>query len=239
MAEADWTELVNSLGTSSVSRGVTHGIARPPGGGNFLYGFNSRVNDQGVVGLYATPTVGTNFAPMLKGGRISAAIQRGVSSGAINFAPMLYLCLRDHQVEDLGYILGLSDEDPHHIVLRKGRLTEGVPDSAVGSDGILRKSVETHLAGEFLQLRLDAIVNLDGDTILSVKKNDLTAPGASVATPSWVAIPGMDDFVDDALGINSGSLPFGDGYAGFAFWTKDVSRRGYFDHLEVFKQITP
>lgn len=237
MAQADWTELVNSLGSPSVARGVTHGITRPNGGGNFVYAFNSRVSDEGVVGLYASPTVGTDFAPMLKGGRICAAIQRGPSGGVVNFAPMLFFCLATNHTEGSGYLLGLSDEDPHRIVLRKGRPTEGIPAVTPGSSGVLRRSVATFSPGEYLHLRLDVICNPSGDVILSVKQSDLALH--AVSAPSWVAIEGMDDFVDDAAGIASGSLPYVGGYAGFAFWTKDVARRAFFDHIEVAKQIAP
>ena len=41
MAEADWTYLNDGLDIATVDRGVTAGIARPPGGGNFLFALNS------------------------------------------------------------------------------------------------------------------------------------------------------------------------------------------------------
>src|SRR5574340_195559 len=101
MASTDWTLLVNSLDAAAVARGVTYGIARPPGGGNFLFGFNSKVTDAGVVGYYTNQV---DYAPMAKGGSIRGAIQRGVSGGPTNFAPLLYLCLQGNAVEDLGYL---------------------------------------------------------------------------------------------------------------------------------------
>jgi len=41
MAQADWTFLNDGLDIATLDRGVTAGIARPPGGGSFLYAFNS------------------------------------------------------------------------------------------------------------------------------------------------------------------------------------------------------
>ncbi len=53
MAEADWTYLNDGLDIATVDRGVTAGIARPPGGGSFLYAFNSLAAVEGAVGLFA------------------------------------------------------------------------------------------------------------------------------------------------------------------------------------------
>jgi len=47
----------------------------------------------------------------------------------------------------------------------------------------------------------------------------------------------MPLFVDDDWGVNSGSQPFTSGGAGFALEIRDVTRRSYFDHLEVYRQL--
>lgn len=234
MASSDWTELTGSITSGSLARGVTYGIARPNGGGSFCYGFNSRDVTVGAAGLFCNLA---GFAPMGKGGRVTGAIQRGVSGGVTNFSPLLFMTLQGATTSDNGYLLGLSDEDPHRIVLRKGKLSEGIPAVAPGTQGVLRRSVATYAPGVWLQILLDVIVNPSGDVILSVKQSDLVAH--PVSAPVWAAISGMDDFVDDALGINTGSLPYTSGRAGFAFQTKDVTRRGYFDQLEVYKQTLP
>ena len=126
--------------------------------------------------------------------------------------------------------------DPHHIVLRKGALSDGLPDLVPGTQGVLRRSTATFAAGTWLHLRLDMIVNQNGDVLLQVFQNDLVAHPVGTA-PSWQAVPGMDQFIDDALAVNSGSQPFTSGRAGFAFFTKDVTRRGVFDQVEVYRQI--
>jgi len=121
-------------------------------------------------------------------------------------------------------------------VLRKGGLSGGLPDIAPGTQGVLRRSTGTFLPATWLHLRLDMVVNLNGDVLLQVFQNDLVAHPLGTA-PSWVALPGVDQFIDDALGINSGSQPFTSGRAGFGFFTKDVTRRGFFDQVEVYRQL--
>jgi hypothetical protein len=126
MAEADWTYLNDGLDIATVDRGVTAGIARPPGGGSFLFAFNSLAAVEGAVALFANLV---NFAPMAKGGSIRGCVQRGPGGGPTGFSPFLFLCCQGNSVNDSAYLLGLSDDDPHRIVLRKGMVTAGIPDS--------------------------------------------------------------------------------------------------------------
>jgi hypothetical protein len=234
MSEANWTYATGGLDAAAVSRGVTNGIARPNGGGNFCFGFHSKANTLGAVALYTNQL---NFAPMAKGGRLHAAIQRMVSGGPLNFSIFAYLGLQANAVTANGYLLGLSDEDPHCIVLRKGPPSEGLPSEAANppSTKTLRKSVATFTPGTWLHLRLDMIVNGTGDVILKCLRNDLALN--PVTAPVWAAEPGMDDFVDDALGINTGSAPYLSGYGGFGWKSSDVTRRGAIDHVEIFRQL--
>jgi hypothetical protein len=233
MSEMDWTFLNDGLDAATVDRGVTTGIARPPGGGSFVFGFNSLSTAQGAVALFTNQL---NFAPMAKGGSVRGAIQRGVSGGPLGFAPFFFVGLQGPSVNDLGYLLGLGDGDPHHVVLRKGALSGGLPDIPPGTQGVLRRSTGTFMPGTWVHLRLDMIVNLNGDVLLQVFQNDLVANPLGGA-PSWQPVPGMSEFIDDALGINSGSQPFTSGRAGFGFFTKDVTRRGFLDHVEVYRQL--
>jgi hypothetical protein len=129
----------------------------------------------------------------------------------------------------------LQDEDPYQIALRKGTLSDGVPEAAVGALGTLRRSTETYSLDTWHHLRLDMVVNVSGDVILKCFENDLDSN--AVTAPSWTAIAGMDDFTDDALGVNSGSSPYTSGRAGFGFVCSDVTRRAYFDHLECLRQL--
>lgn len=239
MAESDFTELANSLSTGQLDRGVTAGIDRPNGGGSFVYGFNSLAVVDGAAGLFTNQV---NFAPMTKGGRIIGAIKRHPSGSPTGFAPFLFIGLQGPDVADSGYLLGLGDADPHHIVLRKGAINEGLPET-VGVSGVLVLGTEPFSNDTWLHLRLDMIVNTNGDVVLNVFENDLdTNP---VTSPVWDTVPGMDDispgsgraFLDDALGIGSGSQPFENGRAGFAMRVEDSARRGFFDHVEIARQL--
>lgn len=243
MAEADWTELTGSLLTSEVRRGATAGATPPNGGASFVYGMNSIDIVDGVVALTNNQV---NFAPMSKGGSVRGAIKRGESGSETGFAPFLFIGLGGTGVTGSGYLLGLSDGDPHRIVLRKGALTLGVPDSAVApatSPNILMRSSDTFDNDTWLHLRLDMIVQGTGDVLLQAYLNDLSAH--TVSSPSWETIPGMlgpsypsiTGFVDDALGVNTGSVPFTSGRAGFGALMQDVTRRSFFDHLEVARQL--
>lgn len=244
MGAADWTELTNSIGSGTVSRGVTAGIARPPGGGSFLFGFNSLVVTPGSVGLFANQV---NFAPTPanKGGSVSGAIKRGSSGGNTGFSPCLFIGLQGADVSDQGYLLGLADESPSHIVLKKGSLSSLIEDLApdpVDND-ILLRSTTAYAINTWLHLRLDMIVQGTGDVVLQCFENDLDSN--DVDNPVWGLIPGMEGsqhptlsgFVDDALGVNSGSAPFTSGRIGFGFRSEDVTRRAFFDHLVVARQV--
>jgi len=231
MAETDWSYLNDGLDIATVDRGVTAGIARPPGGGSFLFAFNSLAAVTGAVGLFANLT---NFAPMAKGGSIRGAIQRGAGGGPTGFSPFLFLCCQGNSVNDSAYMLGLSDDDPHRIVLRKGAIAVGLPDA--DGAGVLLKSAASFAQGSWLHLRLDVITNTNGDVVLKVLQNALTAHALGT-TPDWQPVSGMAEFIDDHLGINSGSQPLTSGRGGFGFAVTDVTRRAYFDHLELLRQV--
>lgn len=230
MATTDWTYLNDGLDIATVDRGVTAGIPRPPGGGSFLFGFNSLTAAKGAVALFANQP---NFAPMAKGGSIRGCLQRGPGGGPTGFSPFLFLCGQGTSVNDNAYQLGLSDDDPHRIVLRKGSIVAGVPAS--DGPGVLLRSSESFAQGTWLHLRLDVVVNTNGDVVLSVFRNDLVAHPIGSA-PDWKPVAGMSPFIDDALAINSGSKPFTSGRGGFGFSTSDVTRRGFVDQLELFRQ---
>jgi hypothetical protein len=228
----DWTVAAGSLGIGSVDRGVTAGIARPGGGGSFVYGFNSLAVVNGAVALFANQV---NYAPMAEGGSIRAAIQRGVSGGDTGWSPLVFLGLQGTSVNDYGYLLGLSDGDPPHLVLKKGRIVDGVPDLVpdAPTNKVLLRSTAEFAVGDWVHARLDSIVNGTGDVVLRVYRS----ASGDVTAPSWVLEPGMEMFIDDALGVNSGSAPYTSGRAGFGMQVIDVTRRAYFDHIEVLRQL--
>ena len=231
MGESDWTYLNDGLDIATVDRGVTAGIPKPPGGGNFLFAFNSLAAVEGAVALFANLP---DFAPMAKGGSIRGCMQRGPGGGPTGFSPFLFLLCQGNSVNDSAYMLGLSDDDPHRIVLRKGSVAVGIPDSE--GQGVILASGESFAQGTWLHLRLDAIVNDNGDVVLKVFQNDLDANPLG-DTPTWEEVPGMAMLVDDHLGINTGSQPLTSGRAGFGAAVADVTRRSFFDHVELMRQL--
>lgn len=235
MGSTNWTMLNDSLSIAAVDRGVTSGIARPPGGGSFVYGFNSIALASGAAALLCNQA---NFAPMLKGGRISGCIKRGVSGGPEGFAPFLFIGAQGPSVNDRAYVLALADEDPYHLVLRKAVMSSQHVDAAPNPsvNGVLLRSTQAYAQNTWHQLRLDAIVNDNGDVILQVFENDLDAHPLGTA-PTWTAVPGMEEFIDDALAVNSGTAAFTSGRAGFGVWVNDVTRRAYFDSLAISRQL--
>lgn len=235
MAQSNLTIMTNSLDAAVVDRGVTAGQTPPAGGGTFVYGFNSlQVPGAGAVALFANQV---NFAPMASGGSVRAAIKRAASGGTTGWAPFLFIGAQGPGVNDSGYLLGLQDDDPSHIVLKKGALNFGIPSGTPDptNNGILRRSTDAIDIDEWYHLRLDMVVNGSGDVVLKVFQNDLSVN--DVDSPVWTAINGMADFVDDALAVNTGSAPFTSGRAGFGMQVSDVTRRGFFDQLEVFRQL--
>jgi hypothetical protein len=230
MGQSDWSYLNNGLDVAVVDRGVTAGIPRPPGGGGFLFAFNSLSAVTGAVALFANLE---GFAPMAKGGSIRGVLQRGPGGGPTGFSPFLFLCCQGNSVNDSAYLLGLSDDDPHRIVLRKGSITVGLPTA--DGPGVLLKSSASFAQATWHHLRLDVIVNGNGDVILKALQNDLAAHPLGTP-PNWQPVAGMVEFIDDHLGINSGSQPLTSGRGGFGMAVRDVTRRAYFDHLELLRQ---
>lgn len=248
MASTDWTECNGNLDTSTVARGVTAGTTPPNGGSSFVYGMNSLSSTAGAVGLYvnATGNSGANalFAPMqtdsnvATGGSVRGAIVRGISAEPqTGFAPFLFINLKsgltsNPNVNDTGYLLGLEDSNPARIILRKGPLSGGLTVDT--SKSTLAVSSNAYTPGTWVHLRLDAIFNQNGDVVLLVFQNDLTAN--SVVAPVWNAIPGMPTIVDDALAVNSGTTPLAGGFAGFGAYTAALQKRSYFDQVQVLRQ---
>jgi len=247
MGQSDWAELASSLNIASLKRGVTSGIARPNGGGQYVYGFNSLDGTvTGAAGLYVNlsgfvPT-GSGLAVPDGGTSVRGAVRRVSSSSNLGFSPFIFACCQGGapSVNDEAYMMGLSDADPYEIVIAKGPLLGGLNGSDANFQ-ILERSSAQYTMGDALwhHLRLDAIVQPNGDVLLRGYVNDLTAHAIGT-TPTWEDITGFTSggYVDDRLNINSGSDPLWGGYAGFAFAVAtQINARGAFDALEAYRVV--
>lgn len=232
MAQSDWTILNGSSDTSLVLRGVTGGIPRPNGGGGFVYGFASLTVTPSSVAFCCTQD---NYAPMARGGSIRGALCRGQGGGPLGFSAYLFLAGQGTSISDQGYLLGLQDDDPSRIALRKGRLDVGIPTGLPGVGGLLARGNVPAAIGDWVHVRLDAEVNPNGDVVLTSYFSDLSKH--PVTAPVWQPVPGIAQIIDDPLRVNTGSAPFTSGRAGYGFRSADISRRAYFDHLEVHRQL--
>lgn len=231
MGETNWTLAAGSLVPPDGVQATTAGVDKPNGGGTFVHVGRALTNTPGAVALYTNQL---NFAPMAKGCDITGALR---VSQAGKSAAFLFAALQGPTVGDVGYLLGLSDGDPCHIELRKGVLSVGLPDETPGGvNNILGRSTLAVPRGTWRHLRLEVVVNDNGDVILNCAESDLGAH--PVGSPVWAPIPGMSQLVDDFASIATGSPGLVGGHAGFAYGlTSGIPGAwGSFDHISIARQ---
>lgn len=233
MAQGDWTEFDDDLDSSILKREPTGGLTPPPGGGTYVFAFNSLEQAEGAAGLYVDLA---NFNPIAsaKGCQVTGALRKGPGS-ATGYSAFLVALARATSVNDNAYLIGFEGSDPARIKVYKGPIVNGIPSTDPESGGVtLMASDESFDIDEWVHIRVDVIVQPSGDVLIKVFKNDLSSH--NVDSPSWVPLAGCEEFVDDILGINSGSLPYDGGYVGFGCEVNGVSKRAQFDYLTVTRQ---
>lgn len=238
MAESDWTQMGSpALDTTDMPRGVSAAFTVPNGGGSFVFGFRSASSSQGFGGYLLNIS---SFNPLddKKGGSIRMAMKR-YSSGA-NFAPIMGFMNGVDPATSEGYMLGLSEADAYQIALKKGSPGGGL--DASGSD-ILRTSTLSWTdvgdgADAWFHLRMDLLVNPHDECVLNVYQSDLDT--YAVTAPTWAAITGMGQYIDDSIGILTGSIPHtGRFYPFFGMYTEESGSQALFDHVQVYRQTSP
>jgi hypothetical protein len=245
MGQVDWAELGGSLSDASLKRGVTAGIAGPPGGNGFVFGYNSlNSTSTGAHGKYVdlsgfTPT-GSLLSVPDGGGYVRGAIKRVASPNNTGMTPMLFFCCQGGPptVNDDAYMLGLSDADPYKVVLAKGPIVGGIVQDASNLKIIAESSAEYNMSdGLWHHLSMEPVVQPNGDVLLKCEESSLALH--DIHSPSWADIPGFpaSGYIDDALHINTGTAPLWGGYVGWAFAVNDaLNRRGAFDALQAARQ---
>jgi len=234
MADSDWANLDSQLTGAEVGQDVTASLTPPNGGGTHVYAFNS-LNGT-VIGAAGKYCAIANFSPTAEGTWAAAAIKRLSSSQNTGFSPFLFIHASGYDTTDNAYLLGLEDADPYRIVLRKGSIIGGVPQANDGE--YLRRSSQQYQISDDLwhHIAVEAVTQPNGEVYLNCWMNDLASN--PVTAPSWVAIDGMTQFVDDVPGINSGSAPYGAGYCGFAMAVQEaIAVRAAFDHIQFKRQV--
>lgn len=239
MAEADWALIpAPGLDTTDVPRGVTNGLTRPAHSGtnNFCFAYRAATSGAGFAG-YTCDVSGVNPTGAGKGGSMRIALKR--YSANATYAPMFGLIKAASPIGE-GYMLGLSEATGYQIALKKGAPSGGL--DASGSD-ILRLSTQSYsdvgdAADVWIHLRLDVLVNPHNDVVLNVYENDLST--YDVDTPTWTAIDGMAQFIDDSVGVLTGSLPHtGPFYFFFGMYCEAAGSMCAFDHAQVYLQTSP
>jgi hypothetical protein len=246
MGQADWGDLSGALSDANLKRGVTAGIAGPPGSNGFVFGYNSLVSTvTGAHGKYVdlagfTPT-GSLLTNPDGGGGVRGAIKRVASPNNTGMTPVLFFCAQGGPptVNDEAYMLGLMDRDPYKIVLAKGPIVGGITEDMEDGKLLVEGSQEFAMGdGLWHHLRLDPIVEPNGDVLLKCYYSDLNVH--DIHSPDWQLVPGFsaDGYIDDALHIATGTAPLWGGYTGFAFAINEaLNRRGAFDALQAFRAI--
>jgi len=242
MGQSDWGDVSSGLTTAAVARGVTAAITPPNGGGSFTYGMHSLDGTSiGAVAKYVglanfTPT-GSGPATADGGGSIRGAVKRLASSGNTGFSPYLFFAAQGSppDVDDMAYMIGLSDADPYKIVVAKAPLISGLNATEDDVTILASSSAEYDIADDLWHhLRLDVLVEPNGDVLLRAKSSDLS--GHPLTLPDWVAIAGISDYIDDRLRINTGSAPLLGGYCGYGFAIAEaLNRRAAFDGIEAYR----
>lgn len=228
MAESDWTFQANGLDASNVARGVSAGFTPPNGGGSYVFAFNSLTN---IAGAVAKATNQADFYPIAagKGASVRGALQR---NGLQECSKYLFALAQNTDISAPAYMLGLTgDEEPSHLALVKGTLNGGIPSS--GTE-VLRLSTQTFAQATWVHVRLDCIVKPHGDVALQIFASDLVNP---VTAPDWQPVAGMAEYIDDVLGVLTGSVPYEGGYSGDGYHATQLGRYGFNDHVQVFRQL--
>jgi len=226
MAEQDWAKMPGSLDPADVSVGQTDNVAFQIPEGVHCVGFHSLNAVVGFTG-YVLNLSGFNPISGHKGGIIKGYMRKHVV-GTGGAAVFFFVTSTNAQGAE-GYMLGISEDNPAQLILRKGMLNQGL---SISSPGVLRVSQASYPNPTWLYPILYMTVNTQGDVALRVRQSVLSIE---------VAIPGMDDIVDDVLGKASGSPPvFGDFYPGFGHYNSGQSGRlSLFDALMASRQLTP
>jgi hypothetical protein len=214
MAGMDWSYLTDGLDIASVDRGVTTGVPRPPGGGNFLFAFNSLVAAAGSVALFANLD---DFAPMARGGSIRGCLQRGPGGGPTGFSPFLFLCGQGNVRQRPGLPARALRRRPAPRRAPQGLHQRRASPTPTALGVAAQASGESFSPGDLAPPAPRRDRQRHGRRHPQGLRRTTSTPAPSATPPDWHHVGGMAEFIDDHLGINSGSQPLTSGRGGFGF----------------------
>lgn len=243
MAEADFLALTNAthnaLEGAQISKGAIAaaavGAPAHSGSNNFVHAFHSLQDVSGVAGYLYNAVASFNPIVAGKGGSFTIAMRKYTENQY--YAPMIAFLFGTNVATSQAYVLGLSNSAPYQFVLRKGLLADGLDPSDAS---VLRKSDESFSDYSLWHhLRLDVLINPNNDVRVNVYKNDLDVN--DVDAPSWEAVPGMESYIDDAVGVLSGSVPLtGAKYAFFGHYNEQgAGNVSLLDQMTLGRQTSP
>jgi hypothetical protein len=238
MALADWAYLSGING--SVHHGPTLEVpTAESAAGDFAYGFNSDEEaGNGAVALVYKPP-GFNFT---KGGSISALVTKVSAEGAGHSVFVLTQVgdgTATGSVSDVAYMLGIQDDPTNRLVLCKGPVSAGIPAGDPGTDNgltrIIAKGSESVDPGDWIHVRLQAVVQTGGDVLLVAERS----LSGGVVSPVFQTIPGMPDrIVDGVTEITTGSAPLSSGRAGIGWHFNATNKTAGVDYIEGARQVS-
>jgi hypothetical protein len=241
VAEVEFAAQTGSATTSAVPWTAGRVITPPNGGGLNTLAFNAIVANPGAVVWRVNLA---SFIPTAAGGVISAAMRRFTGgSGGNGWSCFIWLCGQGTAIGDDAYMLGLTEGNPGRIVLRKGPLSDGVPDApppvvqGTLTQGVLTRSSDTVALGDWVHLRLSAKRNANGEVPIRVRRNNLAVN--AVTAPVWEAVPGMADFIDDQASIATGTPSLLNGYTGIGLRMNAAYQRVAFDAIAGIAEPWP
>lgn len=242
MSSADWLDLTGAnLSTVYVDRDPSLAFTVPNNGGAFVYAMHTLAAQAGFAG-FNTAQAGSIPIVAGHGGSISAAMKH--YGGKTTSVPIIGVIRGTDPSTASGYLLALTMEDTYKIGLFKATPAAGGFLSTAAATKLLRSSTASYTdsgdtAAAWKHLRLDVLVNPHSEVVLNVYENALgTNP---VTAPVWLAPAGMARYIDDSVGILSGSAPLVDSFR-FVFGmytTANIGGQVLFDQITAAYQVTP
>lgn len=219
MGQNNWTLMTGSPGTDVISWGQSNNAEFEAPDGEGVLAFFTRTPFQGASAVILDWTVDGTWGP-LPGGRggLIASFIRKFNKGPES-APFMFLADSPDINSAQGYCLGLSEDYPCRLVLKKGLLASGL-----GADSPDNLWVSSWTWDDrWLAVALVVTTHAQGDVVLRVYTNVVVLEAT---------------YIDDVLGGNQGQPPISGNYwAGLGHYNRSgTGGLSLFDYVSVASQ---